>query len=163
MHVTYLSLGSNMGDKVSTIRKAVQLINQTGARVIMQSKLYATAPYGYLDQDDFVNMSLLVEIDCTPEVFLGHLQDIEKKLDRVRLKHWGPRTIDIDIIWVENYQSQTPFLTVPHPLAFERAFVVKPTLDLPIGDPVFLRALKEAWGKVKTQDIREITDGYKST
>ncbi|MCK8058297.1 MULTISPECIES: 2-amino-4-hydroxy-6-hydroxymethyldihydropteridine diphosphokinase [unclassified Fusibacter] len=162
MRSIYLSLGSNMGDKIALIDEAILKIQDLGIDLIARSKYYQSLPQGYVEQDVFVNVSILIGTELEPELLLKELQRIELELDRKRVIRWGPRTIDIDIIWIDGYSSDSDFLTVPHPRAFERAFVVGPMYDLPINDEALKRNMSSAWPKIKDQGIQEYYYDYKS-
>jgi len=151
----YLSLGSNIGDKISYLEAAIEKIKALPCDFIGQSKYYSTAPQGYVEQDEFVNVSVLIRTNMNPLDLLHAFQKIELDLDRERIIRWGPRTIDIDIVWIDGYSSDSVELTVPHPRAFERAFVIGPMFDLPIEDPKLKLAMDEAWPQIKDQGIQE--------
>ena len=127
----YLALGSNMGEKEENLSEAINnLIKTAGIEVIKKSKIYETEPVGYLEQDKFLNMVILIETDKEPEELLKSLQTIEEKMKRRREIHWGPRTIDLDILLFEDLVINSPELTIPHPRMFERAFVLIPLKDV---------------------------------
>ena len=85
---------------------------------------------GKTDQPDFLNQSLLVDVGNTPRELLGRCQDLEQRANRVREERWGPRTLDVDIVWIDGYTSNDPDLTVPHPRAHLRQFVLQPWLEM---------------------------------
>lgn len=155
MYWYYLSLGSNMGDSLGYLNDATQEITEIAA-CVYQSCDYTTAPQGYTDQDYFVNRSLLVAIQKAPQDFLSIIQALEVKADRKRIVRWGPRTLDIDIIWAKGYSCHTERLIIPHPRAFERGFVVVPTLDLPMVDPIFKLILERSLPLVQEHEVRKI-------
>lgn len=141
----YLGLGSNLGDKVENLREAVMLIDEgPQTQVVAKSSLYATAPVGYLDQDDFVNGVIEIETELTPEELLALCQSVEQSLRRVRLIRWGPRTIDVDVLLYEDVVSLDPVLTLPHPRMHERAFVLVPLSELNAGLEISGKTV-EAW------------------
>ncbi|MDK9710388.1 2-amino-4-hydroxy-6-hydroxymethyldihydropteridine diphosphokinase [Acidaminobacter sp.] len=141
----YLGLGSNLGDKVENLREAVRLIGEgPQTQVVAKSSLYATAPVGYLDQDDFVNGVIEIETGLTPEALLALCQSVEQSLRRVRLIRWGPRTIDVDVLLYQGVVSSDPVLTLPHPRMHERAFVLVPLAELDAGLEVSGKTV-EAW------------------
>ncbi|MEJ7321648.1 2-amino-4-hydroxy-6-hydroxymethyldihydropteridine diphosphokinase, partial [Staphylococcus epidermidis] len=95
----YLGLGSNIGDRKQQLLKAIDLIgNIKGIKVTKQSSIYETAPIGYTDQPNFLNLCLEIETELSPQQLLKHCLDIEQQLHRVREIRWGPRTLDIDIL-----------------------------------------------------------------
>lgn len=131
MNKSYLSLGSNMGDRVGMLRQAVRLLNEHPAIDIMKiSSLYETDPIGYTEQDAFLNMVVYLDTDLSAFELLEVCQDIEKKLDRKREIRWGPRTIDLDILLYNQDKLETEKLVIPHPRMHERAFVLVPLLEL---------------------------------
>ena len=95
----YLSLGSNMGDRQDYLQKAVEALNDLAeTKVKAVSSYYETAAWGLTEQADFLNLALALETQLPAETLLSYCQKIEKNLDRVRHEHWGPRTVDIDIL-----------------------------------------------------------------
>jgi 2-amino-4-hydroxy-6-hydroxymethyldihydropteridine diphosphokinase len=127
----YLALGSNIGDRIRNLNDAVdQLAKTEGIEVINVSKIYETEPVGYLKQDKFLNMVILIGTDRKPLELLVELQKIEKELKRTREIHWGPRTIDIDILLYNEMEINLPELSIPHPRMNERAFVLIPLKDV---------------------------------
>ncbi len=132
---TYISLGSNMGERQKYLKQAMALINeQEDIRIVKVSRLYETAPVGKTDQNWFLNAVVQLDTSLSPEVLLQILQKIEHDLDRKRDIRWGPRTIDLDIIAYGQIELTGPSLTIPHPRAHQRAFVLMPLSDI---DPSF--------------------------
>ena len=124
-----LSLGSNLGDRLATLQQAVDaLAGQTG--LVDVSPVYETEPVGGVVQDDFLNAVLRVDTDLPPRdlVLLG--QAVENAAGRVRTERWGPRSLDVDLVAYGDLVSDDEVATVPHPRAHERAFVLRPWLDL---------------------------------
>ena len=127
----YLGLGSNIGDRKQQLLKAIDLIeNIKGIKVTKQSSIYETAPIGYTDQPNFLNLCLEIETELSPQQLLKHCLDIEQQLHRVREIRWGPRTLDIDILLYSDDIIETDNLSVPHPRMQERAFVLIPLNDI---------------------------------
>lgn len=122
-----LSSGSNMGDARAHLRTVA---DEFAGELVAASSIYATAPWGKTDQPDFLNQSLLVDVDNTPRELLARCQDLEQRANRVREERWGPRTLDVDIVWIDGYTSNDPELTVPHPRAHLRQFVLQPWLEM---------------------------------
>ncbi|WP_203341438.1 2-amino-4-hydroxy-6-hydroxymethyldihydropteridine diphosphokinase [Planococcus beijingensis] len=134
MNLSYLSLGSNMGDRFEMLRQAVaQLAEQPAVTVTQISSLYETDPVGYTDQEPFLNMVVQLETELTAMALLDVCQMIEQNLNRKRLVRWGPRTIDLDILLYNQDRIETARLTVPHPRMNERAFVLIPLLEIDPG------------------------------
>lgn len=126
-HTVYVGIGSNLGNREANIGEAVRLLNeQRDCIVTKASGLITTAPYGYTDQPEFLNGALCVKTLQTPEQFLDTLHDIEQQLGRERLIHWGPRTIDLDILLYDDMVMSTETLTIPHIDMENRMFVLKP-------------------------------------
>lgn len=134
MAVAYLGLGSNIGDRVGYIQQAYKLLNDTeGISITNCSSLYETEPYGFKDQEWFVNAALEIETDLEPYILLEQCQRIEKQLGRVRhpeAPQWGPRTIDIDILLYDNLIVADGSLQVPHPRLHLRAYALVPILEI---------------------------------
>ena len=125
-----LSTGSNMGDARAHLQ---MVVDEFADELVAASSIYATAPWGVTDQPDFLNQALLIDVSCTPHELLTRCQDLEQRANRVRERRWGPRTLDVDIVWIEGYVSDDPALTVPHPSAHERQFVLEPWLEVDPG------------------------------
>lgn len=127
----YLGLGSNLGDRAGNLRQAlVQLQQAGGIRVTRVSPTYETDPVGYLDQPAFLNLVAEVQTTLTPRDLLEACLQVERRLGRVRTLRWGPRTIDIDILFYGELALSEPDLEIPHPRLWERGFVLIPLLDL---------------------------------
>jgi 2-amino-4-hydroxy-6-hydroxymethyldihydropteridine diphosphokinase len=128
----YLGLGANLGDRLATLQRAVELLDARGVHTVACSRVWATAPVGGPpDQPEFLNV--VVEVDpgaMTPTEVLAAANAVEAELGRVRDVRWGPRTVDIDILLWDDLRSDDPALTIPHPRMHDRAFVVLPLLDL---------------------------------
>lgn len=129
MTSVYLSLGTNLGDKQKNIAEAIDSIKELIGDVVRQSALYATKPWGFASDNDFVNAAVCVETELTPRELLAATQHIERSLGRTekskdRIYH--DRIIDIDILLYGNEQVDEPDLKIPHPLMRERDFVMTP-------------------------------------
>ena len=129
--IAYIGVGSNIGDRYKNILSAKkEIINSTSSHVVEVSKIYETEPVGYLDQDYFLNCVFKVSTILIPKELLKLLLEIEKILKRKRIIHWGPRTIDLDILFYDNLIISSPDLIIPHPGLHERMFVIEPLCDL---------------------------------
>lgn len=128
MRRAVIGFGSNVGDRLATMRAALQVLGEV-ACVEATSHVYATAPVGP-PQPEFLNAAALVRFEGAPEALLDALLAIEARLGRVRRERWGPRTIDLDVLWIDGVVLQSPRLVVPHPHLKERVFAVKPLLDV---------------------------------
>jgi 2-amino-4-hydroxy-6-hydroxymethyldihydropteridine diphosphokinase len=132
----YLGLGSNLGDRLATLQRAVDLLDaEAGIDVVASSRVWETDPVGGPPQPEYLNAVVRVETDLPARDVLAAAHRVEAALDRVRHVRWGPRTIDVDIELYGGEAIADPDLTVPHPRMFERAFVVLPLLELD-PDPV---------------------------
>lgn len=135
----FLALGSNLNDPVAQIRQTIQALAGS-INAIECAPLYQSKPLGPQDQPDFVNTVISGYTDLSPEALLTALQEIERQQQRVKTAHWGPRTIDIDILFYDDLRLDTPQLTIPHQELFNRSFVTIPLFDLipdgvtPTGD-----------------------------
>lgn len=126
-HRAYIALGSNMGEKREHLEHAVELLKETpGCRVTAVSDFITTAPYGYLEQDDFLNGCLELDTLLAPEELLFRLHEIEQSEKRERVIHWGPRTLDLDIIFYDDLVLDTDTLHIPHVEMHKRDFVLRP-------------------------------------
>jgi 2-amino-4-hydroxy-6-hydroxymethyldihydropteridine diphosphokinase len=126
-----IALGSNMDDPQAQVTRAFDELDQLpDTHVVKRSSLYTTKPVGYLDQPDFVNACALVETALAPRALLAELLALEKRHGRVREIPNGPRTLDLDIILYGDAVIDEPGLTIPHPRAHERAFVLDPLREV---------------------------------
>lgn len=126
-HGVYLGIGSNMGDKEANLREAIRLLaEEREVQIVRVSDFIVTAPVGEVEQDDFLNGALKIRTLWTPEELLNRILEIESQLKRVRIKHWGPRTIDLDILLYDQEVIQTDRLTIPHMEMHKRGFVLEP-------------------------------------
>lgn len=133
----YLALGSNIGNRMEHLLEALGRIEKIpGIDIIKKSRIYETEPVGYLEQEFFLNMVIMINTDKKPLALLGELQQIEVAMKRVKEIHWGPRTIDIDILLYGEMVIDLPQLIVPHPRMKERAFVLIPLKELYKSDTV---------------------------
>jgi len=130
-HKAYIALGSNVGEKKENLQQALNILEETGhSKVIKCSTFIETEPWGYLNQDTFVNGVAEIKTFLEPDELLEELLKIEETLLRKREIKWGPRTIDLDIILFDDLIINEENLTVPHPLMQEREFVLKPLNEI---------------------------------
>ena len=125
----YLLLGSNLGDKLTNLQQAKLAIAEI-ATIVQESSIYETAAWGNTDQPSFYNQVIEVCSTLAPRALLHHLLDIEKQLGRVRFEKWGARTIDIDILYYENWQVEEHDLIIPHPGIAQRKFTLIPLNEI---------------------------------
>jgi 2-amino-4-hydroxy-6-hydroxymethyldihydropteridine diphosphokinase len=130
MRTVYLALGSNIGDRETNLRAAIERLPAAGIAVLRESAIYETEPVGYTKQRWFLNMVVEAETGLFPMQLLTRTGKIERALGRVRGMHNGPRTIDIDILLYGNAVVRAPRLEIPHPRMHERRFVLAPLADL---------------------------------
>lgn len=130
MKEAVIALGSNVGNSLANLREAVDLLEQGGCEIRSLSPLYITEPWGYADQDDFLNGAVLIATDRDPFELLALTQKIEREMGRKKLFLNGPRNIDLDILIYEGETVNTGSLTIPHPRIKERLFVLMPLNDI---------------------------------
>ena len=152
----FLGLGSNLGDRSYYLEEAVTAMGGAAIKVVATSRTYETEPWGVMDQPLYWNQVIEVETTLEPLELLHVCQEIEHRLGRERKVHWGPRTIDIDILLYDNRVSESEELKLPHPYLEERAFVlaplreIAPKLVLPSGRPI-----TEVFGEGKVHPLAQ--------
>lgn len=153
MHTVFLALGANFGDKKKHIEDAIRLLQEKIVNIEV-AKLYETKPWGFTDQDYFLNTAVKGKTDLSPEALLPFLKSIEQKVGRVQRFRWGPREIDIDIIFYDDTVFQNDGLEIPHPRAHERDFVLQPIVDLDpdIIHPTYKKTVKELLSLIPQKD-----------
>lgn len=155
-HQICLHLGSNMGDRSQNLAKAIVEINKKVGTVNKQSSIYQTEAWGETDQPDFLNQTILATTNLPPKTVLTTILRIEETMGRIREKKWGPRLIDIDLLFYGNLILETERLTLPHPQIPFRNFVLIPTMEI-FGDfihPVFDLSIEELY--LRSQDEGEV-------
>ncbi|MCZ2723530.1 2-amino-4-hydroxy-6-hydroxymethyldihydropteridine diphosphokinase [Marinomonas sp. 15G1-11] len=131
MNKVYIGLGSNLNNPLEQLESALkELRDRTDIHNLSVSPFYSSKPVGPQDQPDFVNAVAMFSTTLKPIEILDTLQAIEHSHHRVRERHWGPRTLDLDILLINNDIISLPRLTVPHPYMLERGFVIKPLADI---------------------------------
>ena len=130
MNDVFLLLGSNLGDRQSYLQKAIALIESNIAPVINRSSVYETASWGKTDAPDYLNQVIQLETDLLPAVLLQKILDIESSLGRKREEKWGPRVIDIDILFYGSAIINEPGLHIPHPELHNRRFTLDPLNEI---------------------------------
>ncbi|PID82970.1 MAG: 2-amino-4-hydroxy-6-hydroxymethyldihydropteridine diphosphokinase [Clostridiales bacterium] len=143
--IAFIAVGGNVGNTITYIETALDMMPDYGIEVLKKSKLIKTKPYGNVEQDDFINGAILVSTEKTSIELLDALLDIEKKLGRVRIIKWGPRTIDLDLLFYDNEILNTERLTLPHPEIQKRMFVLEPLCDIEEDfiHPILNKTMKE--------------------
>ena len=130
MSFAYIALGSNLGDKEKNLRRALLLLTQQGVEVVRVSSFLSTEPYGVTDQPQFLNAVACVHTSLAPLALLDVLLATELAMGRVRLRHWGERNIDLDLLLYEDVVLDTPRLRLPHPDMQNRDFVLLPLAEI---------------------------------
>ncbi len=152
-HQICLHLGSNMGNRREHLLRAAHEITEKVGEISRQSAIYQTEAWGETEQPDFLNQSILAVTNLTPQEVLTTILQIEEDLGRIREKKWGPRLIDIDLLFYETVILDTPNLTLPHPQIPFRKFVLIPTMEI-FGDfihPVFNLSIEELYLRCRDQ------------
>lgn len=153
-HTAYIALGSNMGNKAAYLIEAIEQLGQIkGCRIDRVSDFIVTEPYGGVEQDDFLNAVLKMETLMKPEELLIVLHSIEATANRIREIHWGPRTLDLDIIFYDDEIYQSKDLVIPHVDMEHREFVLQPMCQIApyYMHPVFRKSMKQMYAELLEQ------------
>ncbi|MCB9245436.1 MAG: 2-amino-4-hydroxy-6-hydroxymethyldihydropteridine diphosphokinase [Flavobacteriales bacterium] len=147
-----LSLGTNLGDRFSNLLRAREELSVHFGEPAMESRIYDTAPWGKSDQPGFLNQILVFDVGLRPMMVLDTILRIEKELGRIRREKWGPRIIDIDVIFYGDLIFEGDDLRIPHPHMAERAFVLEPLLEvLPdFRHPLQDKTIRELWNALES-------------
>lgn len=151
MHEVYLGIGSNLGNRRRNIEQAIELLNLHGFLVKDVSPIFEYEPYGFKEQPRFLNAVLKGWWDGTPQELLNVLKKIEKKIGRKKRRRWGPREIDLDILFFDSIIYETEELKIPHPDLHNRVFVLEPlsTIAPKLVHPVFKKTIKELLDNIR--------------
>ena len=156
-----LGLGANLGDREAALQSVVEAMAAGPFTAIRCSRIYETPPWGVTDQPPFLNAIVAADTALTPSEVLTFAQDCEQAAHRVHDVRWGPRTLDVDVIAYDDMVQDDPALTLPHPLAHVRAFVLVPLLDVEPdfflqghGFAVDLRNRLDATGIIPVGELR---------
>jgi 2-amino-4-hydroxy-6-hydroxymethyldihydropteridine diphosphokinase len=154
-HTIYLGLGSNMGDRKRHLQDAIDSFPPE-VHCLLFSSVYETRPVGYTEQTSFLNQVVMAETKMTPLPLLDHLKFIESKLGRQPTFRFGPRSIDIDILFFDDLVQETPRLTIPHPRMHERSFVLVPLAEIAPGfiHPVLKKRIKDLSAEVGRSGVK---------
>lgn len=160
MHVTYLGLGSNIGDRLQNLQAAINAL-EPEVHPVECSPVYETPPWGYLDQPNFLNQVVMAETELSPGELLRYLKEIEKDLGRQDSFLNGPRKIDLDIIFFDDAVIDSPPITIPHPRMDDRGFVLLPLADLApeFKHPVLDLSVQDMLAQVAVGDIEWFSPG----
>lgn len=154
-----ISVGTNLGDRKENIKRSIDAINLLPyTDVVAQSSIYETEPVGYARQENFYNIILKVESIFEPNEMLGACLGIESGFGRLRTVRFGPRIIDIDIIFAEDCEIESRNLIVPHPRYHERRFVLEPLLELFPDGLVYGTDIKPFIENLEGQDIKKVIE-----
>jgi 2-amino-4-hydroxy-6-hydroxymethyldihydropteridine diphosphokinase len=151
-HIAYIGIGSNLGDKFHFYEKAISEILKTDChKLLAKSSLFKTQPIGYTIQDWFINGVIKIETDLEAHELLRTLKTIESQLGRSKTIRWGPRTIDLDILFFDDVEIHTEELQIPHPLIQDRQFVLIPLaeIDRNLIHPILKKTVQEVLENLK--------------
>lgn len=151
MSIAYIGIGSNLGDRKENCEKAIQLLFEKGIQVSARSSLHETEPWGKKKQPKFINLAVEVETGLRPEELLKEIKEIEDILGRSAGEKWGPRIIDLDILFYDDLVVKTIELEIPHPEIKNREFVLKPLSEIAPDKvhPVFGKSVKELLEEIR--------------
>ena len=157
MSIGYLALGTNLGDRLTNFNAAIESF-PTSIVHSQSSNIYETPPWGYTDQPAFLNMAVKCETDLDAASLLKRLKQIEVEFGRVESFRWGPRQIDIDILFYDDLILESESLTIPHPRLHERAFVLVPLADIApdFMHPVLKKTVRELLEKADSSEIKRV-------
>jgi 2-amino-4-hydroxy-6-hydroxymethyldihydropteridine diphosphokinase len=161
MNKAYLSLGSNEGERARWLRKAIDLITAGCGKILAKSHIYETAAWGITSQADFLNMAVCIETEKRPLELLEAILEIETGMGRERTIKWGPRIIDIDILFYNDEVINLPGLVIPHPYMQDRKFTLTPLEEVapeykhPVLQKTVSDLLAECTDKLDVVIIRE--------
>ena len=144
MHNIFLALGSNLGDRLENIKKAIDLLNSE-VRISKSALIYESRAVGFKEQPNFLNTVVGGETNFPPDDLLVFLKEVEKNVGRTKSVHWGPREIDIDILFYDDLIFKNETLEIPHPQIASRDFVLVPMNDIASDfiHPIFRKTIKQ--------------------
>lgn len=152
MHLAYLLIGSNLGDKTTYLKNAGSYIQQQCGQIVKQSSFYETEPWGFTEQPSFLNQALCIQTELAPAQLMYTLLQIESKMGRTRELKMGPRIIDLDILQIDQQIVDTPLLQLPHPSMHLRRFALIPM------EEIAPQLMHPQFNKTITQLLAECSD-----
>ncbi|MBQ3601980.1 MAG: 2-amino-4-hydroxy-6-hydroxymethyldihydropteridine diphosphokinase [Lachnospiraceae bacterium] len=161
-HQVFLGLGANLGDKKENIKKAIESFSEHPLCCVEKvSSFIETKPYGVKEQDTFINGVILLKTMLSPNQLLGLIGQVENNLNRIRITHWGPRTIDVDILLYDDLIIAEENLQIPHIEMYKRDFVLQPLVEIaPYAfHPIKKKNVKELWEELQNRTDYEETIG----
>ncbi len=155
MSTVYLGLGTNLGDRMVNLNRAMESLSEE-VRITAVSPVYETEAWGIEEQPDFLNMCLSGETDLSPDALLLYVKQLELQLGRIAAERWGPRLIDIDILFYDQSVLEGAALTIPHVGVAERASVLVPLADIApdMVHPILLKPISEILQNVEKSGVR---------
>ncbi|NIW45517.1 MAG: 2-amino-4-hydroxy-6-hydroxymethyldihydropteridine diphosphokinase [Gammaproteobacteria bacterium] len=153
-HTIYLGMGTNRGNREANLKAAIKAL-PLQVQVTRQSPIYQTPPWGYTDQPDFLNMVVEGKTTLPPDELISYIKLLEKKIGRTATFRWGPREIDIDILFYNQRVYESEGLEIPHPRMHDRAFVLVPLADLTTEfiHPKLKKSIAELLAEIDTSGI----------
>ena len=163
-HLTHLALGTNLGDRFANLREALRSL-APDVRLVAASRVFETPPWGFTDQPAFLNMVIAARTELLPQDLLALLKQFEVELGRERSFRWGPRLIDLDILFYDDLILNTPPLVIPHPRLHERAFVLVPLMDIApdLVHPVFGKTTRQLLAGMDANGIVPFAEQIETT
>jgi len=159
MRIAAIGLGSNVGDRLGALRRALSLLKGKDAEILKKSDVFETPPVGLTEQPKFLNACVLIKTSMGPQLLLAQLKEIEAAIGRQNRGHWGPREIDLDILYIDDLVIRDGELEIPHPRMHERAFVLVPLSQISPQwrHPILGKTVEELTKEVSSSGIIRIT------
>lgn len=157
-HTIFIALGTNLGDRLANLRAALDALSPHLKR-IQPSRIFETPPWGFTDQPAFLNMVAQAQTKLGPHELLSTLKQAEARIGREPTFRYGPRLIDLDILFYDDLVLESPPLIIPHPKLHERGFVLVPLMDIASDfiHPVFKKTIRELISTIDTTNITSIS------